>query len=110
MATVGELVIELVVDAKKDTATIKILGDVIEKTTQEAGKNVEKLKGRFQRITEASQRVFYAFQGAKILLSPLKERIDVANRRSRQVVPPVGLPILRPITHFYQIVLGSQGW
>ncbi len=47
MASVGELVIELVVDAKKGTAVIQKFGEVVEKTATEAERSADKLLNRF---------------------------------------------------------------
>ncbi len=83
MAKVGELVLELVVDAKKGTATIKNFTEVVEKTTQQASQNVEQMRSRFQRVAEAGQRLFFAFQGFKLLAAPMGNLIALANEQEK---------------------------
>ncbi len=83
MAKVGELVLELVVDAQKGTATIKNFSQVMEQATKEASKNISTMRSRFQKVAEAGQRLFFAFQGFKLLAGPIGELVRLANEQEK---------------------------
>ena len=83
MPKLGDLVLDIVVDGKKGVATIKNFGETVDKTVVRAEKKFTGLNSSFSRIANAGQRVFFAFQGLRLLTAPIGNLIRLSNAQER---------------------------
>ncbi len=67
MAKIGELVLEIVVDAKRGTAVIKNFSEVVDKATQDVTKRERQLRNPFDRVAEFAQRAFLSSMASSCL-------------------------------------------
>lgn len=83
MATVNELVFKILVDSKTGEAKIKNFGGVVDQASKQVNQSVGRMRSGFERVAMAGQKVFFAFQGMRMLTAPINKLIDAAGAQEK---------------------------
>ncbi len=77
----NEIVLKLRVDTKTGEVKLKGFENALKKTEQQAKKSSGKIRSSFERVGEFGQKLFFGFQGLKMLTAPIGNLIELANKQ-----------------------------